>query len=35
VAGDLLLGVDIGTYSSKGVVVRESGQVTASAGVER
>ena len=29
-----LLGVDIGTYSSKGVLVREDGQVAASHGVE-
>ncbi len=29
-----LLGIDIGTYSSKGVLVEQSGQVAASAGVE-
>jgi len=34
VTADCLLGIDIGTYSSKGVLVQESGQVTASASVE-
>jgi xylulokinase len=34
VAADLLLGIDIGTYSSKGVLVEENGLVAASAGVE-
>lgn len=33
-AGDLLLGVDIGTYSSKGVLCSASGEVLASATVE-
>jgi len=34
VAGELLLGVDIGTYSSKGGLVGEDGRVAASAAVE-
>jgi xylulokinase len=34
VSADCLLGIDIGTYSSKGVLVQESGRVIASAGVE-
>jgi xylulokinase len=34
VAADLLLGIDIGTYSSKGVLVEENGLVAAAAGVE-
>ncbi|HET8524755.1 MAG TPA: FGGY-family carbohydrate kinase [Thermomicrobiales bacterium] len=33
-AGDLLLGIDVGTYSSKGVVCTSSGEVVASATVE-
>ncbi|MGI9255232.1 MAG: FGGY-family carbohydrate kinase [Thermomicrobiales bacterium] len=33
-AGDLLLGVDIGTYSSKGVICRPNGEVVATATIE-
>ncbi|MGH2534355.1 MAG: FGGY-family carbohydrate kinase [Thermomicrobiales bacterium] len=33
-AGDLLLGIDIGTYSSKGVLCTPSGEVLASATIE-
>lgn len=33
-AGDLLLGVDIGTYSSKGVICRPDGDVVATATIE-
>jgi xylulokinase len=33
-AGDLLLGVDIGTYSSKGVICRPDGEVVATATIE-
>ena len=33
-ASNLLLGVDIGTYSSKGVLVSEEGEVVASSVVE-
>ena len=34
VTADCLLGIDIGTYSSKGVLVRQSGEVAAAASVE-